>query len=215
MFGGIQTLENGTDFGALSSTTARITSQLRQQLPQQYQEEVLAPKDTFFWDDGQLLKLTAPLIAIQLAQQEMLKLEKQKIQGLFNVPDAGRILVPFFALEQGFVPRGYGGIGGDGASVSQSRRPSAMSEVVAGRATTPRSDLFLMRNNRDDRSGAAPATNFGSTSGVGSITIPVTVVIDGDVVGRKMETRTYRRVSAAARASGVGSGSGGKWSMMK
>lgn len=109
MFGGLETLPEGVTFEQFEAEVRRQEARIREQIPEEYSRELLRQKDFFFDDDGRFRKLLASSEAIRLATQELVKIEKSKITGVFNVPDEGRALVPFFALQRGFVPRGMEG----------------------------------------------------------------------------------------------------------
>lgn len=104
-FGGFDTFPKGMDWDQFVRRVGEFENQLQREVP----EYDLNRQTMAFYDEsaGYYRKITGDNEAIRRALEEQTDLLKT-ITGVFNVPAGGEILVPFAALQAGFVPN-YGG----------------------------------------------------------------------------------------------------------
>ena len=102
-FGGFQTFPKGQDWDQFRSLVRKYETQIQAEVP----GYTLDRQQVAFWDETtkHYRTLIGDTNAIRFATEEQRKLMAEQITGVFNIPDSGRALVAFYALQQGYVPR--------------------------------------------------------------------------------------------------------------
>lgn len=224
-FGGFQDLPKGTDWNKFTADIAKYTTQLQKEVPG-YQ---IHPMQVAFWDaeKGHWRQVNGDAEAIRRAMADQTDVLKQ-ISGVFNVPAGGEVMVPFFALQAGFVPStgykgpnanslgtggsgpGYGPDGSGGSAYDRLSGLLADSHPRSGREHAP-----VIGGGRSASGVAAsrmPAILDSAPGGGRGYVIPITlhtrnqISINGKLIYDEMLHQMQRELSAQRRGFGGGSG---------
>lgn len=161
VFGGFRDLPEGMSFDQLQRSVTMWTQRIVGAQPgqQDYEEE----REFLFWDEAanRFRSITAPVDALRYAIEENTK-SLNRIQGVFNVPAEGEVLVPFTALQQGFVPSDrFEQMQGQGSLAQAGTALNTSADNLTGAATA-----ITAAANRWAAGGAAGLVNQGVPPGV-------------------------------------------------
>ena len=101
-FGGFQTFPKGQDWDQFKALVRDYETKLKDVPGYTVDRQQIAFLDE---QTKQFRYLLADTNAIRFATEESRKMAAEQITGVFNIPDSGRALVAFYALQQGYVPR--------------------------------------------------------------------------------------------------------------